>query len=129
MKTLSFLTFLFCSSITIAQTRVSNDLVTTDKSGIKLYDSKPFTGVVYLNHKNGNLWKEAEYVDGKLEGISKGFYEDGQIWFEQEISNSQYVYIKKWHKNGQMKSEQLYKKTRVSSYKEWDQDGNLIKEE
>jgi antitoxin component YwqK of YwqJK toxin-antitoxin module len=129
MKTITLLTLLFCSTITIGQTRMSNDQISTDESGVKFHDSKPFTGVVYLNHKNGNVWKEAAYVDGKLQGVSKGFYESGQIWFEQEISNGQYIYIKKWHDNGQLKSEQYYKKARVSSYKEWDQDGNLVKEE
>ena len=113
----------------IGQSRISNDQVTTNKEGLKYYNSNPFTGVVYLNHKNGKVWKEAAYVDGKLQGVSKGYYESGQIWFEQEISNGQYVYIKKWHENGQLKSEQHYKKARVSSYKEWDKDGNLIKEE
>jgi len=129
MKNFTFILLLLSSSFVIGQSRISNDQVTTNKEGLKYYNSNPFTGVVYLNHKNGKVWKEAAYVDGKLQGVSKGYYESGQIWFEQEISNGQYVYIKKWHENGQLKSEQHYKKARVSSYKEWDKDGNLIKEE
>ena len=82
-----------------------------------------------MNHKNGKVWKEGAYVDGKMQGLSKGYYESGQIWFEQDVQNGQYIYIKKWHENGQIMSEQHYNKGKVNSFKEWDKEGNLLKEE
>ena len=119
---------LFSTSFIVAQSRVSNDQITT-KGGLKYFESNLYTGVVYINHKNRKVWKEGSYVDGKLQGLSKGYYESGQLWFEQDISNGNYIYIKKWHKNGQLMSEQHNKKGRISSYKEWDETGQLVKEE
>ena len=129
MKNLFLIIILLSSTVIMGQTRVSNDQVTSGKNGLKYYNSKPFTGVVFVNHKNGKVWKEGAYVDGKMQGLSKGYYESGQIWFEQDVQNGQYIYIKKWHENGQIMSEQHYNKGKVNSFKEWDKEGNLLKEE
>ncbi len=129
MKNILFITLLFSTTLLIGQTRVSKDQISTGEDGLKYYNSKLFTGVVFVNYKNGKIWKEGSYQAGKMHGLSKGYYESGQLWFEQDIQDDQYLYIKKWHKNGKMMSEQHYQKGRVSSYKEWDEGGNIIKEE
>ena len=129
MKKLLFITLIFSTTFLIGQTRVSKDQVTTAKGGLQYYNSEPFTGIVVVNHKNGKIWKEVTCQDGKVQGLTKVYYQSGKLSFEQEIQNGQYVYIKKWHENGKLMSEQHYKKGKVNLYKEWDETGNLIKEE
>jgi len=129
MKKILLLTLIFSTTLLIGQTRVSKDKITTAKDGLKYYNSEPFTGVVFVNHKNGKIWKEGTYKDGKMQGLSKGYYPSGKLWFEQDIQDGKYIYVKKWHENGKLMSEQHYKKGKVSSYKQWDEAGALIKEE
>lgn len=64
---------------------------------------KPITGIIYFERSNGE-WCESHYRDGKLNGISRVWYEkDGQLRNEKRYA---YGIIsgpdKAWHQNGQL---------------------------
>ena len=101
---------------------------------------------------NGNLEYESELFNGKLNGTTTVWLENGTIFSTSQYSNSiphgkwkrfhssgalmfelTYVYGKKdgyekwYHENGNIKSEQYFKNGESkSAIVRWDQNGNLI---
>ena len=43
---------------------------------------------------NGQLKSEMNYTEGELDGLSKSWYEDGQIQYEQNYKDGKRVYEK-----------------------------------
>ena len=43
------------------------------------FEGKPFTGVGFDVYSNGLMMFEANYKNGKLDGLDKGWYEDGRL--------------------------------------------------
>jgi antitoxin component YwqK of YwqJK toxin-antitoxin module len=54
---------------------------------IKFTDLNPNKAVVTWWHKNGQVWCEAEYQNGRLHGKNLGWYENGQSRWEEEYQN------------------------------------------
>ena len=109
-----------------------------------------YTEVSY--YMNGEIESSAEYVNGKLDGISKHWSKDGILISESEYNNGKphgrwikfhknqtisyetnYFYGKKhgeekwYYENGQIKSEQTFKYgIAKNNIIRWDPDGTII---
>ena len=68
----------------------------------------PYTGKVFDLWKNGKKRWEANYKDGKKEGLEVQFYENGQK-AEETNSKDGMDKITRWYKNGQKEGEENYK--------------------
>ena len=57
----------------------SRDLFCTNYSGATDKNFKPYTGISKSYYEDGQLESEENYKDGKREGISKYYYRNGQL--------------------------------------------------
>ncbi len=80
---------------------------------------------------NGNLEYEAEYDNGKLDGASKVWLEDGTLYSISKYSNNQPHGIwKKFHPNGKLMFEVNYEYGQKHGVEKWYyQNGNLKSEQ
>ncbi len=80
---------------------------------------------------NGNLEYEAEYVNGKLDGTSKVWLEDGTLYSISEYSNNQPHGIwKKFHPNEKLMFEVNYEYGQKHGMEKWYyENGNLKSEQ
>ena len=80
---------------------------------------------------NGNLEYEAEYFNGKLDGTSKVWLEDGTLYSISKYSNNQPHGIwKKIHPNGKLMFEVNYEYGQKHGVEKWYyQNGNLKSEQ
>jgi antitoxin component YwqK of YwqJK toxin-antitoxin module len=62
------------------------------------------------------LKSEANYKDGKKDGLHRGWYENGQLMFEFNYKNGKRTLYKEWYENGRLESKKVY------------DNGNLIEE-
>ena len=89
---------------------------------------------------------EENYKDGKEDGLSTRWYENGQKNYEFTYKDGKYISATSWksngeqcpdtnlvngngivcfyHENGQKRIENTFKDGKPISYKEWDKDGN-----
>lgn len=66
--------------------------------------------VLKLYHKDGELLVEKNYKDGRLDGLSKGWYRNGGLFKELNYRDGrQHGLSRMWHSNGQIGQEQNYK--------------------
>tara|TARA_B110000305_G_C18797067_1_gene340967 strand:- start:4 stop:507 length:504 start_codon:yes stop_codon:yes gene_type:complete len=73
-------------------------------------DMKPVTGIVRGWYEDGQLWTEQNYKDGKKDGSDRWWYENGQL-------NNEYNYkddkkdglFRSWYENGQLMFDYNYK--------------------
>lgn len=84
-----------------------------------------FTGKLIENFSPKHRKLEIDLKDGKADGFSRGWYEDGQLeveeHFAQGISNGMRT---RWHGNGTMKSTaQIVKGQMEGPYVEWHENG------
>jgi antitoxin component YwqK of YwqJK toxin-antitoxin module len=81
----------------------------SDLKYLKREQNRLANGKLVEYHDNGVLLKTQNIIDGKVEGESGSFYEDGKP--EQSIINRDNQIVKKttWWKNGNIKSETNYK--------------------
>ena len=80
---------------------------------------------------NGNLEYEAEYVNGKLDGKSQVWLEDGTLYSISKYSNNQPHGIwKKFHSNGKLMFEVNYEYGQKHGVEKWYyENGNLKSEQ
>ena len=95
-------------------------------------ETKPFTGILYSTHPNGNTNSWQEYVDGVGQGKWINYYENGNYkeigHYEQNLVQGP---IQKFHENGVLKAEGTYKDWRIKTGKwtYYDASGQLVKVE
>jgi len=91
---------------------------------------KAITGMVYDEHENGKLFFQTHYVDGKREGLSKGWDMNGYLSFENNYKSGKKDGLSTWyHKNGTIWRTQEYKDGKEDGlYKMWNENGKLIEE-
>ncbi len=70
------------------------------------YQNNERNGTWTAYFRNGNVWSQAEYVDGEEHGLKRVYFENGQIYYEGHKINNQ----------------------RTGTWKFWDIEGNLTKE-
>jgi len=69
------------------------------------YQSQPFTGIIEEYATNGNLIGELEFKNGYTDGVTRIYFESGQIKQEYYLKYNRFY----------------------GSYKLWDASGNLIR--
>jgi|TARA_B110000263_G_scaffold250087_1_gene270399 antitoxin component YwqK of YwqJK toxin-antitoxin module len=85
------------------------DIVKTNGITYKKFSHVPFTGAVSGINKNGFLIK-AIYEQGKREGISKSYHENGQLSLKANYKNDQPNGSWEWYnKNGRLTYKATYK--------------------
>lgn len=94
------------------------------------YQNKPFSGTLLEYYASGKVKTKASYYQGEKQGIAKGWYPDGQRWFERE-----YLYGRKhgkqqiWWQNGQLKLLAWVKNDAYEgNVKQWYADGKLYRD-
>ena len=79
---------------------------------------------------NGNLEYEAEFVNGKLDGTSKVWLEDGTLYSVSQYSNDQpHGTWKKFHPNGKLMFDVNYEYGQKHGNEKWFYDNGSIKSE
>ena len=79
---------------------------------------------------NGNLEYEAEFVNGKLDGTSKVWLEDGTLYSVSQYSNDQpHGTWKKFHPNGKLMFEVNYEYGQKHGNEKWFYENGSIKSE
>ena len=79
---------------------------------------------------NGNLEYEAEFVNGKLDGKSQVWLEDGTLYSISKYSNNQPHGIwKKFHPNGELMFEVNYEYGQKHGVEKWYYDNGNLKSE
>ncbi len=65
------------------------------------YQGAPFTGVLQFSFPNGNLETEITCVNGRPEGVWRGYYPNGQMMEEFYFKyNQEYGPYTRWDENG-----------------------------
>ena len=68
---------------------------------------------------------EKTFKDGKLDGLSTGWYENGQKWWEATYKDGKEDgKWTTWYENGQKRWEGTYKDGELISAECWNEDGN-----
>ena len=79
---------------------------------------------------NGNLEYEAEFVNGKLDGISKVWLEDGTLYSVSQYSNDQsHGAWKKFHPNGKLMFAVNYEYGQKHGVEKWYYENGQVKSE
>ena len=79
---------------------------------------------------NGNLEYEAEFVNGKLDGTSKVWLEDGTLFSDSQYSNDQpHGSWKKFHPNGKLMFAVNYEYGQKHGHEKWYYENGNIKSE
>ena len=77
---------------------------------------------------NGNIEYEAEYINDKLDGLSRVWLEDGTLISESEYSNGQpHGKWMQYHPNGSMKYEVYYEYGKKTGGEKWFYENGQIK--
>jgi len=88
-----------------------------------------YTGKFYSLHPNGQKAEEANFKDGKPDGLAVGWYEDGQKKGEGNWKDGKKdgLFVE-WHENGQKKLEGNYKDNKgiKGSSKFWNNKGEPV---
>ena len=79
---------------------------------------------------NGNIEYEAEYVNGKLDGLSRVWLEDGTLLSESEYSNGQPHGIwRSYYQNRAVKYEVYYEYGKKHGLEKWFYENHQVKSE
>jgi antitoxin component YwqK of YwqJK toxin-antitoxin module len=95
-------------------------------------ETKPFTGILYAKHPNGQISSWQEYEDGIGQGKWINYYENGNFkeigQYEQNLVQGP---IKKFHPNGALKATGTYKdwRIKIGKWTYYDETGQIISEE
>ena len=90
----------------------------------------PYTGKVFNLYKSGKKEIEANYKDGKPDGLLSSWYEDGQKKLEGNYKDGKLDgLVVQWHENGQKESEGNYKDgKRHGTWVDYNEDGTVDEE-
>ena len=121
---------LFLSSCAI--TGQPRSLENAKKCGELTCDSagQPITGKRVVKYPDGNLSFEANFKDGKREGLAKTYYINGNLWAETNYKNGKQDGLKKTYDvSGNLKSEANFKDGQLEGLaKTYHENGNLESE-
>ena len=74
-----------CNKIDESQIEIKGELI------FKIGEEKPFTGKLITRNKKDKIHFESTYKDGKKEGVSKGYYENGNLNWEENYKDGNLV--------------------------------------
>lgn len=89
----------------------SNETMFDQNTGIMLLKAtnKPVTGVVFDNYTNGLKKYDRSYKGGLLDGVSRLWYENGQLWSEGILKEDQlHGLVRSWFRDGGLEFERTY---------------------
>ena len=115
-------------------TVVSVDQIYRDSGLIKLIESKGlYSGCLvdhYKNSKTNSLKSRSLVKGGKLNGLSEGWYSDGQLQVRETFVESRSHGVRiKWYSNGKKKAEDTMKHGELhGSCRKWHDNGLLSEE-
>jgi antitoxin component YwqK of YwqJK toxin-antitoxin module len=87
-------------------------------------------GLYRVWHYNGKLEKEMNYKDGRIEGLYREWYLNGKLFEESNYKDGELDGLSRnWYENGHLKEEGNYKDGEIDGlYREWDEDGQFEEE-
>ena len=90
----------------------------------------PYTGNVYGLYENGQKKAEANFKDGKRDGLELQWYENGQKQFEANFKDGKPDGLNLgWHENGQKIREENYKDGKGDGLQRgWHENGEILRE-
>ena len=111
---LSLLIIISCAPLSLKKTAQATQDIHVDRS----------------YYSNGQLEYEAEYLNNKLDGISRYWTEDGILISESEYSNGQEnASWKKYHPNGSLMNDTEYFHGKKHGFEKWYYENGNLKSE
>ena len=90
----------------------------------------PYTGKSFELYDNGQKQWEANWKDGKEDGLEVMWYENGQKTTEKNYKDGKEDGLEVWwYENGQKKRESNWKDGKIVSQKDWDEEGKPVVKE
>lgn len=85
----------------------------------------PFSGIMFEQTMSGQRLTEVPLKEGIVDGLARGWYENGQLEVEEHFQNGVSNGIRKrWYQNGKPRNEAMITDGRLNgSYKEWHDNG------
>ncbi len=107
-----------------------SQLMLREGSWYRVGESTPFSGVMFETYPSGGRKSRAELAYGRLEGLSEGWYTNGQRQvLEHFHAGVSHGLRTKWHPNGRKLSEvQIVEGKLEGTFRRWNQDGTLYEE-
>jgi deoxyribonuclease V len=91
------------------------------------YRGELLTGVLFERYPNGVLANETGYKNGKPDGLSRFWYNDGSRMSEVLIEHNHAVGIgREWHQNGVLAEESYFEDGHLVDIRKWDEHGRFI---
>lgn len=93
-------------------------------------DSQPFTGLLVEDWKPGVRRTEVAIADGRAHGLTRGWYESGQLETEEHfVRGVSHGTRTRWYENGAKKSSVEIRDGKLSGvFREWHPNGRLARE-
>ena len=77
---------------------------------ITYYKGTPFTGEIFENYNNGQLYYKINFKDGKQDGLSEWYYENGQLQYKDNFKDGNRDGLSEfYYENGQLQRKANYK--------------------
>lgn len=102
----------------------SNGLIHADEP------PRPFTGQVIERYRSGTLKSQSDIVEGKLHGVSKGWFTNGVLQVEEPFANGRSHGLRtKWFASGEKLSEaEIVDGKLQGTFRKWHENGRLAQE-
>lgn len=102
----------------------------TQQNGILLHQGKPFTGVLYALHADGDTARVSPYVNGREHGLQRGWHSGRVLAQERPYRHGHKVGTHcGWHENGMRKFVyQFADDVPQGLLQEWLPDGRLVRQ-
>lgn len=93
-------------------------------------DTNVFTGWMVETYPDGSLCSRAAVTNGLLNGLSEGYYTNGQIQIREYYQDSVADGLReKWYENGQKKSEAMIIAGKLQgTFRSWHENGQLAEQ-
>ncbi|MCK5601108.1 hypothetical protein KAR91_04510 [Candidatus Pacearchaeota archaeon] len=85
-------------------------------------------GSVKVYYPTGELFREDNYKNNQLDGISRSYYQNGILKDEAYFKNGEMIRIKQFNESGSLMQEGTFVNNQPKSVKKYDLDGNVIEE-
>ncbi len=102
---------------------------TPDGVTYRFTQEKLFTGIAYETRRDGSLWSEKDFLNGRSHGTSRTWYPSGQLQEETTFYNGlTYGPAREWDEAGQLRREGFIEYGIRVREKKWDENGRLMEE-
>jgi antitoxin component YwqK of YwqJK toxin-antitoxin module len=113
--------------ITMTATRVEFDDCEYSDAQELLHAGEPYTGVVVETAAGGRLVSEQSFKRGIPDGLSRVWFDNGQLSKETAFEFGIRQRLRQWHRNGQLLRDVVYgDRGKVLSDSAWDERGRPV---